>query len=134
MTRLIAIASRAHRKGLMSLEAELNDVDHRLLRDGLMLIVDGTSIEVLRDMVVADRRARDADEEAPARVFEAAAGYAPTLGILGAVLGLVQVMQRLGAPGSLGSGIAVAFVATVYGVASANMLLLPVAGRLRERA
>lgn len=134
MSRLIAIASRAHRKGLMSLEAELNDVDHRLLRDGLMLIVDGTSIEVLRDMVVADRKARDADEELPARVFEAAAGYAPTLGILGAVLGLIEVMHHLSEPAALGSGIAVAFVATVYGVGAANLLFLPLAGRLRERA
>ena len=118
----------------MSLEAELNDVDHRLLRDGLMLIVDGTSIEVLRDMVVADRRARDADEEMPARVFEAAAGYAPTLGILGAVLGLIEVMHHLSEPAALGSGIAVAFVATVYGVGAANLVFLPLAGRIRERA
>jgi chemotaxis protein MotA len=118
----------------MSLEAELSDVDHRLLRDGLMLIVDGTSIEVLRDMVVADRRARDADEEMPARVFEAAAGYAPTLGILGAVLGLIEVMHHLSEPAALGSGIAVAFVATVYGVGAANLLFLPLAGRIRERA
>ena len=70
----------------------------------------------------------------PARVFEAAAGYAPTLGILGAVLGLIQVMQHLSEPGALGSGIAVAFVATVYGVGVANLVLLPLAGRLRERA
>ena len=134
LTRLVAIAGRAHRKGLMSLEAEIGDIDHTLLRDGLTLIVDGTSIEVLRDMVAAQRRARDADEELPARVFEAAAGYAPTLGILGAVLGLIEVMHHLSEPARLGSGIAVAFVATVYGVGVANLLFLPLAGRLRERA
>ncbi len=134
MTRLVAIAGRAHRKGLMSLEAELGDIDNPLLRDGLTLIVDGTSIDVLRDLVAAERRARDADEELPARVFEAAAGYAPTLGILGAVLGLIEVMHHLSEPAALGSGIAVAFVATVYGVGSANLLFLPLAGRLRERA
>jgi chemotaxis protein MotA len=134
MTRLVAIAGRAHRKGLMSLEAEIGDIDHQLLRDGLTLIVDGTSIEVLRDLVAAERRARDADEELPARVFEAAAGYAPTLGILGAVLGLIEVMHHLSEPALLGSGIAVAFVATVYGVGTANLLFLPLAGRLRERA
>ena len=134
LTRLIAIAGRAHRKGLMSLEGELTDLDHPLLRDGLTLIVDGTSIEVLRDMVAAERRAREADEELPARVFEAAAGYAPTLGILGAVLGLIEVMHHLSEPAALGSGIAVAFVATVYGVGGANLLFLPLAGRLRERA
>jgi chemotaxis protein MotA len=134
MTRLVAIASRAHRKGLMSLEAEIDEIDHPLLRDGLALIVDGTSIEILRDMVATERRARDADEELPARVFEAAAGYAPTLGILGAVLGLIEVMHHLSEPAALGSGIAVAFVATVYGVGGANLLFLPLAGRLRERA
>jgi chemotaxis protein MotA len=134
LTKLVAIAGRAHRKGLMSLEAELGDIDHALLRDGLTLIVDGTSIEVLRDMVAAQRRAREADEELPARVFEAAAGYAPTLGILGAVLGLIEVMHHLSEPARLGSGIAVAFVATVYGVGVANLLFLPLAGRLRERA
>jgi chemotaxis protein MotA len=134
LTRLVAIAGRAHRKGLMSLEGELTDLDHPLLRDGLTLIVDGTSIEVLRDMVAAERRAREADEELPARVFEAAAGYAPTLGILGAVLGLIEVMHHLSEPAALGAGIAVAFVATVYGVGGANLVFLPLAGRLRERA
>ena len=114
MTRLVGIAGRAHRRGLMSLEAELDGIDHPLLRDGLTLIVDGASIETLRDIVAAERRARDADEEAPARVFEAAAGYAPTLGILGAVLGLIEVMKHLSEPSALGSGIAVAFVATVF--------------------
>jgi chemotaxis protein MotA len=89
---------------------------------------------VLRDVVATERRARDADDEAPARVFEAAAGYAPTLGILGAVLGLIQVMQHLSEPGALGAGIATAFVATIYGVGSANLLFLPIAGRMRERA
>jgi chemotaxis protein MotA len=134
MTRLVAIAGRAHRKGVMSLEAEIGDMDHQLLRDGLTLIVDGTSIDVLRDMVAAECRARNADQELPARVFEAAAGYAPTLGILGAVLGLIEVMHHLSEPAALGSGIAVAFVATVYGVGAANLLFLPLAGRLRERA
>jgi chemotaxis protein MotA len=134
MTKLVAIAGRAHRRGLMSLETELADIEHPLLRDGLSLIVDGTSIEVLKDMVAVERRARDADEELPARVFEAAAGYAPTLGILGAVLGLIEVMHHLSEPAALGSGIAVAFVATVYGVGGANLLFLPLAGRLRERA
>jgi len=134
LSRLVAIAGRAHRKGPMALEAELGDIDNRFLRDGLTLIVDGVAIETLRDMAAAERRARDADEELPARVFEAAAGYAPTLGILGAVLGLIEVMQHLSEPAALGSGIAVAFVATVYGVGSANLIFLPLAGRLRERA
>jgi chemotaxis protein MotA len=132
--RLVGIAGRAHRKGVMALENELGAIEDVFLRDGLMLVVDGIAIEALRDVIATERRARDADDEAPARVFEAAAGYAPTLGILGAVLGLIQVMQHLSQPGALGSGIAVAFVATVYGVGSANLLFLPLAGRMRERA
>jgi len=132
--RLVAIAGQAHRKGLMALETELNTIDDQFLAGGLSLVIDGVAIESLRDITSTERRARDADEEAPARVFEAAAGYAPTLGILGAVLGLIQVMQHLSEPSALGSGIAVAFVATVYGVGSANLIFLPLAGRLRERA
>jgi chemotaxis protein MotA len=132
--RLVAIAGQAHRKGVMTLENELGAIEDPFLANGLALVVDGVAIETLRDITVTERRARDADDEAPARVFEAAAGYAPTLGILGAVLGLIQVMQHLSDPGALGSGIAVAFVATVYGVGSANLVFLPLAGRLRERA
>jgi chemotaxis protein MotA len=132
--RLVDISSRAHRKGVISLENELNTIDDAFLADGLALVVDGIALDALREITVTERRARDADDEAPARVFEAAAGYAPTLGILGAVIGLIQVMQHLSEPGVLGSGIAVAFVATVYGVGSANLIFLPLAGRLRERA
>jgi chemotaxis protein MotA len=132
--RLVAIAGLAHRKGVMTLENELNAIDDPFLANGLALVIDGVAIEALRDITATERRARDADDEAPARVFEAAAGYAPTLGILGAVIGLIQVMQHLSDPGALGSGIAVAFVATVYGVGSANLIFLPLAGRLRERA
>jgi chemotaxis protein MotA len=132
--RLIAIAGQAHRKGVMTLENELPGIDDPFLANGLALVIDGVAIDALRDITATERRARDADEEAPARVLEAAAGYAPTLGILGAVIGLIQVMQHLSDPGALGSGIAVAFVATVYGVGSANLIFLPLAGRLRERA
>jgi chemotaxis protein MotA len=132
--RLVAISSQAHRRGLMALENELTTIDDPFLAGGLGLVIDGVAIEALRDITSTERRARDDDDEAPARVFEAAAGYAPTLGILGAVIGLIQVMQHLSEPGALGSGIAVAFVATVYGVGSANLLFLPLAGRLRERA
>lgn len=134
MQRLVSIANQAHRKGVMTLENELPAIDDPFLANGLALVIDGVAIEALRDITGTERRAREADEEAPARVFEAAAGYAPTLGILGAVIGLIQVMQHLSEPGALGSGIAVAFVATVYGVGSANLIFLPLAGRLRERA
>jgi chemotaxis protein MotA len=96
--------------------------------------VDGAAPEMLNDVLALETRAQEAEEDIPARIFEAAAGYAPTMGILGAVLGLMRVMEHLSAPGMLGSGIALAFVATVYGVGFANLVLLPIAGRLRERA
>lgn len=131
---IVALSIRAHRRGLMTLDDEVDGLEDPFLRNGLTLAVDGTPVEILREMLTTERHAREADDELPARVFEAAAGYAPTMGILGAVLGLVRVMEHLTSPGSLGPGIAVAFIATVYGVAAANLLLLPIAGRLRERA
>ncbi len=131
---LVGLSVRAHRHGLLSLDGDLDDVPDPFLRHGLTLVVDGLDAGVLRDVLGAEMRARDAQEDGPARVFEAAAGYAPIFGILGAALGLIQVMRNLTEPSALGAGVAVAFVATVYGLGLANMLLLPVAGRLRERA
>jgi chemotaxis protein MotA len=132
--KLVGYAIRSHRQGLLALDAELDTIEDPFLRTGLTLVVDGVEVEQLKEVLSVARAASEAEEDAPARVFEAAAGYAPTLGILGAVLGLIQVMERLSQPGALGSGIAVAFVATVYGVGSANLIFLPIAGRLRERA
>lgn len=131
---IVALSIRAHRRGLMTLDDEVDSLDEPFLRNGLTLAVDGTPVEILREMLTTERHAREAEQEMPARVFESAAGYAPTMGILGAVLGLVRVMEHLTAPGALGPGIAVAFISTVYGVAAANLVLLPIAGRLRERA
>lgn len=131
---LVGLSVRAHRKGLLSLDGDLDAIPDPFLRHGLTLVVDGLDAGVLRDVLGAEMRAREAQEDGPARVFEAAAGYAPIFGILGAALGLIQVMRNLTEPSALGAGVAVAFVATVYGLGLANMLLLPVAGRLRERA
>jgi len=132
--KLTELSIRAHRGGLLALEADLDNIDDPLLRHGLRLSIDGMPLETVQEFLAAERSAREAEEEAPARVFEAAAGYAPTFGILGAVLGLMRVMQNLETPSMLGPGMAVAFVATAYGVAGANLVLLPLAGRLRERA
>ncbi|HEY0876798.1 MAG TPA: flagellar motor protein [Vicinamibacterales bacterium] len=132
--QLVGLSIRAHRRGLLDLESEVDTLQDPFLRNGLALAVDGVSSEMLREALNVERLAHEAREEVPARVFEAAAGYAPTLGILGAVLGLIRVMEHLATPAALGSGIAMAFVATVYGVGSANLLLLPMAARLRERS
>jgi chemotaxis protein MotA len=131
---MVTLSIRGHRRGLPALEAEIDELSDPFLRDGLALVVDGTPPDTLKDMLAVEAESRDADDEAPARIFEAAAGYAPTMGILGAVLGLMRVMEHLSAPGTLGGGIALAFVATVYGVGSANLVFLPIAGRLHERA
>jgi chemotaxis protein MotA len=133
-SKLVGYAMRAQKRGLLTLEDEIETTADPFLRAGLSLVVDGASMSHLKDVLAAGRLAAEADEDAPVRVFEAAAGYAPTLGILGAVLGLIQVMDHLNQPGALGSGIAVAFVSTVYGVGAANLLFLPMAARLRERA
>ena len=130
----VTLSIRAHRRGLPALEPDVDHFTDPMVRGGLMLVVDGATPETLDQLLSLESGAQEAVDEAPARIFEAAAGYAPTMGILGAVLGLMRVMEHLSAPGMLGTGIALAFVATVYGVGLANLVLLPMAGRLRERA
>jgi chemotaxis protein MotA len=130
---LVGWSLRAHRQGVLALDSEVETIADPYLRHAMSLAVDGIDVAVLRDVLAAESRAREAQDDSPVRVFETAAGYAPTFGMLGAVLGLMQVMSALDQPGRLGTGIATAFVATVYGLSLANGLLLPLAGRLRER-
>jgi chemotaxis protein MotA len=127
-------AIKARKEGLLALEEDADRVQEPFLRKGLTLAIDGTNSTTLRAMLEAEITSREEADEGPARVFEAAGGYAPTVGILGAVLGLIHVMENLSDPSNLGSGIAVAFVATIYGVGSANLILLPIGSRLRARA
>ncbi|MFO0687167.1 MAG: MotA/TolQ/ExbB proton channel family protein [Myxococcota bacterium] len=104
------------------------------MQRALRHVIDGCEAAQLRDVLEADARSRAAAARAGAQVFEVAGGYAPTMGILGAVLGLVRAMESLSDPEKLGGGIAVAFVATVYGVGIANLVLLPIAARIRSQA
>jgi chemotaxis protein MotA len=134
LDRIMAYAQISRRRGLLGLEDEIDEADDPFLRAALMLAVDGTNPKIARQILEIESRARLEHAEAPADVLETAAGYTPTLGILGAVLGLIHVMGNLTEPAKLGSGIAVAFVATVYGVGAANLLLLPLATKLRGRA
>jgi len=131
---ILRYAKVARKDGILALEDESANARDPLLRKGLMLAVDGVNPKTLREMLEIDLAAAEERDLVPARVFESAGGYAPTVGILGAVLGLIQVMQNLSDPTRLGTGIAVAFVATVYGVGIANLLLLPIASKLRRRA
>jgi chemotaxis protein MotA len=134
LQQLLQYAQIVRRKGVIALEAEMDRAKDPFLKTALGLAVDGTSAKIARQILEAESDARREHAEGPADVLETAAGYAPTLGILGAVLGLIHVMQSLSEPSKLGSGIAVAFVATVYGVGSANLILLPLATRLRGAA
>jgi chemotaxis protein MotA len=132
--RLVALARQARRDGRLTLERELAAVDDALLLAGLRGVVDNVPAERLRGRLDAAAAIDEERAAEPSRVLEAAGGYAPSLGVLGAVLGLIRVMEHLDDPTRLGSGVAVAFVATVYGVAFANLVLLPLAGKLRQRA
>ena len=134
LNRFFAYSQQSRRAGLLSLESEINSAPDQFLRRGLGLVVDGTTAEMCRQILEIESHTLREAAEQPAEVLETAAGYAPTLGILGAVLGLIHTMDSLTDPSRLGAGIAVAFVATVYGVGSANLLLLPLATKLRGLA
>jgi chemotaxis protein MotA len=124
-------AVKARRNGLMSLEAELELIQEPFLKKAMTLAVDGTHSPDLRQRMEFEMDTEADREELLPKVFEAAGGFAPTIGIIGAVIGLIQVMQRLQNINEVGKGIAVAFVATIYGVGSANILFLPCAGRIK---
>jgi chemotaxis protein MotA len=132
--QLLSYAAKARRGGLLALDAELGQIEDPFRRKCLMLAIDGISPQSIRGTMELELERLEERSEEPARVWEAAAGYSPTMGILGAVLGLIQVMQHLGNIESVGKGIAVAFVATLYGVGAANLVFLPIAGHLRARA
>jgi chemotaxis protein MotA len=134
ISTLMPYVHLAWQKGILALDGELPEVKDQFLRKALAFVVDGHPPDALRAILETENQNREEYDELPAKVFEAAGGYSPTIGILGAVLGLIQTMRHLGDPSELGTGIAVAFVATVYGVASANLLLLPMANKIRMKA
>lgn len=122
----------ARRKGLLALEDDIKDHEDGFVKNGLQLLVDGRSPDVIRATLETELISREYRDLQAAKVMESMGGYAPTMGIIGAVLGLVHVMSNLANPASLGAGIATAFVATIYGVAFANLLFLPVASKIRS--
>jgi len=128
---LIGFAGSARRNGLVSLENDALQVQDPFLRKALNLAVDGTDLQEIRGMMQLEIELGENRAFAEARVFESAGGYSPTIGIIGAVLGLIQVMKNLANIDEVGHGIAVAFVATVYGVGLANIVLLPAATKIK---
>jgi chemotaxis protein MotA len=131
--QLVSYANTARRRGIASLDDELHNVQDAFMKKVLTLAVDGTEPQELRKIAELELDNELEREERFPQVFESAGGFSPTVGIIGAVLGLIQVMQHLDRLDEVGRGIAVAFVATIYGVGAANLLLLPVAGKLRIR-
>lgn len=128
---LVNMADKARREGLLSLEEDAHSVTDPFARKGLMLMIDGTDPEALKSIMEIDMDQEASREKEKAEIFKLGSGFAPTLGVLGAVMGLITVLGNLGGDvAALGHGIAVAFVATFYGVGMANVILLPVATKL----
>lgn len=131
---IVGFASKARKNGMVSLEEDLAEISDPFLKKALTLAVDGADIQEVRSMMELEIHVAEQEMEKEARVFESAGGYAPTIGIIGAVLGLIQVMKEVSDPSKVGPGIAVAFVATIYGVGSANVLFLPAGNKIKARA
>lgn len=129
----VSILIQARRSGLVSLQSQISQISNTFLKKGLMLVVDGVPPKLIREIMDQEVSSYEARMKRAAKVFESAGGYAPTIGILGAVLGLIQVMSNVAEPSKIGAGISVAFVATIYGVGSANLVLLPFAKRISSR-
>ena len=132
ISRVVEWAHLARRDGMLALEDQLAATPPGFERNGLQMLVDGFAPEKIREAMEVEIAAWEDRMRAAAKIWESAGGYAPTVGILGAVLGLIHVMENLSDPAKLGSGIAVAFVATVYGVGIANLILLPIGNKLKS--
>jgi len=131
--RLVDTADRARREGLLSLESHLHEIDNDFMRRGLQLVIDGTDPELTRNMLEMEIAAYEQSQHLGVEIFNAAGGFAPTMGIIGTVMGLVHVLGNLSDPDSLGPAIAVAFIATLYGVATANLLWIPFGTKLKVK-
>jgi chemotaxis protein MotA len=134
LEELIQYGTKARRSGIISLDSEAQEIRNPFLKKGMMLLIDGVDAAEIRGALELDQVIFENEVDNDAKVFEIAGGYAPTIGIIGAVLGLIQVMKHLESLQDVGRGIAVAFVATVYGVGFANLVLLPIGNRIRTRA
>lgn len=131
VAKIVEWSGIARKQGLLGLEAEVQSQPDPFLRKGLQMVVDGVEPEAIRQMLEIEMAGQEHSDLAAAKVFEGMGIYAPTLGIIGAVLGLMAVMKNLADPSKLGHGIAAAFTATIYGIGAANLALLPIATKLK---
>jgi len=131
LAQIVSWSLQARKKGLLGLESSIAREKDPFVQKGLQLLVDGNEPDTISDILELDMAAKENRDYQAARLYEAMGGYAPTIGILGAVMGLIHVMENLADPALLGKGIATAFVATIYGVASANLVFLPIANKLK---
>jgi chemotaxis protein MotA len=130
--KIIGWSQVARKEGLLGLETTAETEPDPFARKGLQLLVDGTEPEMLRKILEVEIDTKEHFDLQAAKTFESMGGYSPTIGIIGAVMGLIHVMENLADPAKLGAGIAVAFVATIYGVGMANLLLIPMANKLKS--
>ena len=131
VTEIGGFATKARKEGIIALEKEANNASDDMLALGLGAVADGTDPTLVRDMMENQLTQLEAKVMNAAKVYESFGGYSPTLGIIGAVMGLIQVMQNLSDPSKLGAGIAVAFVATIYGLFAANLVMIPLGTRIK---
>ncbi|MCU7856619.1 MAG: flagellar motor protein, partial [Candidatus Thiodiazotropha sp. (ex Lucinoma borealis)] len=132
--KLVKWSNIARKEGLLGLETIADEEPDPFIRKGMQLLVDGSEPEALRDILEMEVDASEQHDVQASKVYEGMGGYSPTIGIIGAVMGLIHVMQNLADPSKLGSGIATAFVATIYGVGLANLFLLPIAAKLKTQS
>jgi chemotaxis protein MotA len=130
ITTLVGLAEKARKEGLLALEAQVKDIDDPFLKRGLQMGIDGTDPEELRAVLEGEIAAKKGEDKVAAKFFTAMGGYAPTIGIIGTVIGLIHVLENLSDPASLGPLIAGAFVATLWGVLSANLFWLPMGAKI----
>jgi chemotaxis protein MotA len=133
ITQIVELATLSRKQGLLALEGKLKSMTDPFLQKGLQLVIDGTEAKSIREILEIEVEQFEESNTLSGKVYESLGGYAPTIGILGAVLGLIHVMENLSDPSKLGSGIATAFVATIYGVGSANLFFLPMGGKIKMK-
>ena len=134
IAELVELSNLSRKQGLLALEGKIKTVEDPLLAKGLQLVVDGTEPPKIREILEVEVDMFEEEYNLAGKVYDALGGYCPTVGIIGAVLGLIHVMENLADPSALGGGIAVAFVATVYGVGAANLFFLPFGGKIKMKA